>query len=270
MDMGAQQLVYSQPYETQQVVYQQPVEQYVTYSQPVSSKPAAVYSQPAVYTTQAAVVAKPVAVASPPRVNTQTVVQQVQREVPKCAYDVRTVLVPKQVMEDYIVQETRMVAIQIPVTYQRSKWISIPREISIPRPMVEKRMIKKMVPKVIQVEEQYEIEVGMTEMQSFFIGADTDNSGRLSYAEWQQANAATGLSATQMRQMFDQRDLDNDGELSMEELTAAGTLPTAASASGATIVTGATVVSGGSRTVSPAVQPLSGIEPPALSEMKSA
>ena len=47
------------------------------------------YSQPAVYSTQAAVVAKPVAVASPPRVKTQSVVQQVQREVPKCAYDVR-------------------------------------------------------------------------------------------------------------------------------------------------------------------------------------
>ena len=90
-----------------------------------------------------------------------------------------TVLVPKQVMEDYVVQETRMVAIQIPVTYQRSKWISIPREISIPRPMVEKRVITKTVPKVIQVEEQYEIEVGMTEMQSFMIGADTDGSGDL-------------------------------------------------------------------------------------------
>lgn len=73
----AQQLVYAQPYESQQVVYQQPMDQYVT------------YSQPAVYSTQAAVVAKPVAVASPPRVKTQSVVQQVQREVPKCAYDVR-------------------------------------------------------------------------------------------------------------------------------------------------------------------------------------
>lgn len=29
----------------------------------------------------------------------QTVVTQMQREVPKCAYDVRTVLVPKMLME---------------------------------------------------------------------------------------------------------------------------------------------------------------------------
>ena len=70
-----------------------------------------------------------------------------------------------------------MVAIQIPVAYQRSKWISVPREISIPRPMIEKRVITKTVPKVIQVEEQYEVEVGMTEMQAFFLGADADGSG---------------------------------------------------------------------------------------------
>ena len=76
-------------------------------------------------------------------------------------------------------------AISIPVSYQRSKWISVPREISIPRPMIEKRVVRKMVPKVIQVEEEYEIQCGITEMRTFFVGADTNNDGRLSMGEWQ-------------------------------------------------------------------------------------
>ena len=70
-------------------------------------------------------------------------------------------------------------AISIPVSYQRSKWISVPREISIPRPMIEKRVVRKMVPKVIQVEEEYEIDCGITEMKTFFVGTDTNNDGRL-------------------------------------------------------------------------------------------
>jgi len=206
--------------------------QNVSYSQPAAiySQPAAVYSQPvakaSVTQQPQRVYSQPVAV-SPPRARTQAVSQTVQRAVPVCSYDVRTVLVPKQVVEDYVVQETRMVAIQIPVAYQRSKWISVPREISIPRPMIEKRVITKTVPKVIQVEEQYEVEVGMTEMQAFFLGADADGSGTLSYGEWEQSNAATGYSAAQMRQMFVSRDTDGDGQLSMAEMSAAGTLPSA-------------------------------------------
>jgi len=127
--------------------------------------------------------------------------REVTKEVPVCAYDCRTVLVPKSVVEHYIVNETRMCAIQIPVTYQRAKQIQIPREISIPRPIVEKRVVRKMVPKVIQVEESYEIEVGMTEMKQFFIGADTSGDGMLSYAEWEAANKSKYDEAT-MRAMF--------------------------------------------------------------------
>jgi hypothetical protein len=33
----------------------------------------------------------------------------VTKEIPKFSYDVRTVLVPKSVNEDYVVMETRMV-----------------------------------------------------------------------------------------------------------------------------------------------------------------
>jgi len=98
---------------------------------------------------------------------TRTVMQQMQREVPKVQYDSRTVMVPKSIVEDYAVMETRLVAIQIPVNMQRHKWITIPREISIPRPMIEKRIITKTVPKVIQVEEQYEVEVGITETETY-------------------------------------------------------------------------------------------------------
>jgi hypothetical protein len=51
--------------------------------------------------------------------------------------------------------------------------------------MIEKRVVRKMVPKVIQVEEEYEIDCGITEMKTFFVGADTNNDGRLSMGEWQ-------------------------------------------------------------------------------------
>ena len=78
-----------------------------------------------------------------------------------------------------------MVAIAIPVNYQRPKVVGVPRKISIPRPMIEKRVVRKMVPKVIQVEEEYEIDCGITEMKTFFVGADTNNDGRLSMGEWQ-------------------------------------------------------------------------------------
>ena len=92
--------------------------------------------------------------------------------------------------------------------------------------MIEKRLIKKMVPKVIQVEEAYEIEVGMTEMQTFFTGADADGSGGLSYAEWLQSNNQRGMmDASQLQAAFTLRDTDGDGQISMEELAASGTLP---------------------------------------------
>lgn len=114
--------------------------------------------------------------------------REITKEVPVCSFDVRTVLIPKTISETYIIQETRMVAIQIPVTYTRAKEIRVPREISIPRPIVEKRLVRKMVPKVIQVEEQYEIEVALTQLKTFFTRADTNNDNRLSYQEWAAAN----------------------------------------------------------------------------------
>ena len=51
--------------------------------------------------------------------------------------------------------------------------------------MIEKRVVRKMVPKVIQVEEEYEIDCGMTELATVFVGADINNDGRLSMSEWQ-------------------------------------------------------------------------------------
>ena len=68
--------------------------------------------------------------------------------------------------------------------------------------MVEKRFVTKMVPKVIQVEEHYEIECAVTEMKKFFLGADTSGDGMLSMAEWQAANAGRGYNAATMKQMF--------------------------------------------------------------------
>merc|ERR1719514_5646 len=63
----------------------------------------------------------------------QEVVMQTQtREVPKVAYDARTVMVPKSIMEDYTVDQIKMVAISVPVKMQRQKWITEPRIISIP------------------------------------------------------------------------------------------------------------------------------------------
>ena len=159
----------------------------VAYSTPVTYA----HSTPVMYTTP---------VMSAPRVQQQP--REVKKEVPVCAYDVRTVLVPKSVIEDHVVKETRMVAITVPVTVQRTKWITEPRNISIPRPIVEKRVVRKMVPKVIQVEEEYEFDIGVTEMKTFFVGADTSGDGMLSYTEWQAANAAHGYDAATMKQMF--------------------------------------------------------------------
>jgi hypothetical protein len=59
--------------------------------------------------------------------------------------------------------ETKMVAIQVPKIVMQTKWIQEPREISIPRQIIEKRIIKKLVPKMVEVEEEYEYEVGLTE-----------------------------------------------------------------------------------------------------------
>jgi len=59
--------------------------------------------------------------------------------------------------------ETKMVAIQVPKIVMQTKWIQEPREISIPRQIIEKRVIKKLVPKMVEVEEEYEYEVGLTE-----------------------------------------------------------------------------------------------------------
>mmetsp|Transcript_93537 Transcript_93537/g.136632 ORF Transcript_93537/g.136632 Transcript_93537/m.136632 type:complete len:228 (-) Transcript_93537:297-980(-) len=188
------------------------------YSQPgqVYSQPGQVYSQPQFQYSMS----NPVQVAQPVQMT------QMQRTVPKCFFDVRTVLVPKSIVEDYTVMETRVVAISIPVPMQRQRIIEVPRFISIPRPMIEKRLIKKMVPKVIQVEEQYEIEIGMTEMQMFFSNADTDGSGGVSYSEWAQANNQRGVvDANALQQSFAQKDTDGDGQLSLSELSASGALP---------------------------------------------
>jgi len=153
--------------------------------------------------------------------------QSVMKEVPMVAYDYRTILIPHTVTETHSVMETRLVDIKIrlggtfedggaqnavhvplqaqisfPVFFQKQKVVAVPRKVSIPRPMVEKRVVTKMVPKVIQVEEQYEIECAVTEMKKFFVGADTSGDGMLSMAEWQAANAGRGYNAAQMKQMF--------------------------------------------------------------------
>jgi len=208
------------------------------YSQPgqVYSQPGQVYSQPGqVYSQPGQVYSQPQFQYSMPRSTSVQVgstsaqpvqMTQMQRTVPKCFFDVRTVLVPKSIVEDYTVMETRVVAISIPVPMQRQRMIEVPRFISIPRPMIEKRLIKKMVPKVIQVEEQYEIEIGMTEMQMFFSGADTDGSGGVSYSEWAQANNQRGVVDTNaLQESFAQKDTDGDGQLSLSELAASGALP---------------------------------------------
>jgi hypothetical protein len=90
----------------------------------------------------------------------------------------------------------------LPVTMQRKNVIAVPRRISIPRPLIEKKIVRKMVPKVIQVEEEYEFQSAVTEMKTFFTGADTSGDGMLSYDEWKSANAARGYDAATMQQMF--------------------------------------------------------------------
>ena len=55
----------------------------------------------------------------------------------------------RQIEEPYTVMETKMVAIQVPQTVMQAKWIQEPREISIPRQIVEKRIIKAL-PKMVK------------------------------------------------------------------------------------------------------------------------
>lgn len=161
--------VYTQPVYSQQaqqqVVYSQPVQQEVQYGQQ-SVQQKVMYSQPMQQEVQ--YVQKQVqqqVVYSQPEVQYMQQQQrvQMQREVPKYAYNVRTVMVPKSVTEDYTVMETSMVAIQIPVAMHCHRWISVPREIS----MIKKRIIKKMVPKTIEVEESYEVESAVTEIEIY-------------------------------------------------------------------------------------------------------
>ena len=148
----------------------------------------------------------------------------VTKEVPVVSYDIRTVVGPATIMTSAFNTETRLVDIKInlggtaeqgnavfvplqaqisyPVYYQVPQTITVPRQVKIPRPMVERRLVTKMVPKVIQVEENYEIEVAVTEMKTFFMNADTNRDGMMSYAEWEAANRAKGYDAASMNQMF--------------------------------------------------------------------
>lgn len=146
----------------------------------------------------------------------------VTQEVPVVSYDIRTVMGPATEMTSAFNTETRMVDIKInlggntgdvvyvplqaqisyPVYYQIPKQVLRPRQVKIPRPMVERRVVTKMVPKVIQVEESYEIETAVTEMKTFFMNADISGDGMLSYAEWEAANRAKGYDAASMKQMF--------------------------------------------------------------------
>jgi len=226
-----EQPAYSQPGQvySEQTQYSPSKDQY---SQPgqVYSQLGQVYSQPGqVYSQPGQVYSQPqfqYSMSNSGQVAQPGQMTQMQRIVPKCFFDVRTVLVPKSIIEDYTVMETRVVAISIPVPMQRQRMIEVPRFISIPRPMIEKRVIKKMVPKVIQVEEHYEIEVGMTEMQMFFSCADMDGSGGISYSEWAQANNQGGVvDANALQQSFAQKDTDGDGQLSLSELSTSGALP---------------------------------------------
>ena len=66
--------------------------------------------------------------------------EMMSRPVPKCAWDVRTVLVPKMVTEEYVEMQPRIVAV----------------------------VLRKMVPKVIQVEETYEVEAECMEEEFFY------------------------------------------------------------------------------------------------------
>ena len=176
---------------------------------------APVIVQPQYHAPLSIVTAAPATYATSRRQRVQSQVP-VTKEVPVCAYDWRTILVPQTTMENYTVNETRMVQIMLPVTMQRKNVVAVPRRISIPRPLVEKKIVRKMVPKtiqveeqivkmvpkVIQVEEEYEFTSAVTEMKTFFTGADTSGDGMLSYAEWQSANAARGYDAATMQQMF--------------------------------------------------------------------
>jgi hypothetical protein len=128
--------------------------------------------------------------------------EMMSRPVPKCAWDVRTVLVPKMVTEEYVEMQPRIVAVALNVPMQRQKWLSIQRQISIPRPMVEKRVLRKMVPKVIQVEETYEVEAECMEEEFFYANTSAQYrssgvfTGAAGYGETYM-QSAQAISATQ-------------------------------------------------------------------------
>jgi hypothetical protein len=75
--------------------------------------------------------------------------------------------------------EKRTVAMNFPVTYQHSETVPVPKKVSIHRPMVENRVVTQMVNKVIQVEEQYKVEVPVFELKTFFLGSDANSDGQL-------------------------------------------------------------------------------------------
>ena len=146
---------------------------------------------------------------------------QVTKEVPVLSYDTRTVVGPENSMTSAFNTETRLVDIKVslggtgnavyvplqanisfPVYYQVPQTIAVQRQVKIPRPMVERRLVTKMVSKVIQVEESYEVETAVTEMKTFFMNADTNRDGMMSYAEWDAANRAKGYDASSMKKMF--------------------------------------------------------------------
>jgi hypothetical protein len=102
-----------------------------------------------------------------PKVEVKEKKEIMMREKPKMMYDVRTVMIPKTVTENYEEWQTKMVAIQIPIQKERMKLITEPRVISIPRPMIEKKVLTKKVQKVIEVEEEYEVDCEMTEQEEY-------------------------------------------------------------------------------------------------------
>jgi hypothetical protein len=77
------------------------------------------------------------------------------------------------ITEEYVEMQPRIVAIAFNVPMKRQKWVSMQRQISIPRPMIEKRVVRKMVPKVIQIEHAYEVEAGCMEEEFFMQPANT-------------------------------------------------------------------------------------------------
>lgn len=116
------------------------------------------------------------------------------RPVSNLAWDVRTVLVPKMITEEYVEMQPRIVAIALNVPMKRQKWVSMQHQISIPRPMIEKRVVRKMVPKVIQIEHAYEVEAGCMEEEFFMQPAKYGAAGYMQSAQ-SPIRAAYGQSA---------------------------------------------------------------------------